>query len=153
MSISNISNWILFEYKKFTNLIFVQLNLRFILLWAVGKAGRTLRRSLVRWHEVTHQEFLWHINLNAPVTIGKFKCASERWNTGWHRVSWLTSCVEWYHSNLRSYLKFHIGHTSFQPALPRKNGAGYLFVQEHIQYRASFELIFMKFACLMRVHP
>ncbi len=34
------------------------------------KAGRTLRRSLVRWLEATHQELLRSINLNAPANVG-----------------------------------------------------------------------------------
>ncbi len=36
----------------------------------LNKTGRTLKCSLVRWHEETHQEFLRSINLNTPVNVG-----------------------------------------------------------------------------------
>ncbi len=49
----------------------------------------------------------------------KFKCISECRDTQWCRVSWLTSCVMGYYGGLWSYCGFHIGHASFEPALPR----------------------------------
>ncbi len=40
------------------------------IVWMALKAGRTLSRSLVKWCEVTHQEFLRDINLNTSATVG-----------------------------------------------------------------------------------
>ncbi len=57
---------------------------------ANGEAGQTLRRSLVRWCEVTHHEFLRNINLNASANVG------TRGDAGWVD----TSCIMRYHSGL-----------------------------------------------------
>ncbi len=65
-----------------------------------------------------------------------------------HRVSWLISCVERYRGSLHPYRRFHIGHASFQPALPRKNGAGWLFMYKKIRCRSKFWINFQEIRTL-----
>ncbi len=70
-------------------------------------------------------------------------------------VSWLTSCVMWYHGSLWSYHRFHIGHTGFELTLPGQKWCRviiYICVRPHDIGR-HFELIFLKFTWLMQVHP
>ncbi len=48
----------------------------------------------------------------------KFKYISERWDARWRRVSWLISCVVWYHGSLWSYRRFHDGPSKRRSADP-----------------------------------
>ncbi len=82
----------------------------------------------------------------------KFRYDSECWDAGTCRVSWrLTSCVEW--SVCGPTADFTLVTPVSSPPCPEK-----MVQDNYVRTRTydtwtNFELIFVKFACLMRIHP
>ncbi len=103
-----------------------------------------LRRSLVRWLETTHQEFLWSINWNAPASVG------TQGDT-----SWVDSLPAWsYITTVRGPTPdFTLVTPVSSPPNPEKMVQYNYLCTRTYDTGGSFELIFIKFAYLMRVHP
>ncbi len=110
----------------------------------LSKAGQTLRHNLVRWCEATHQEFLWSINLNALANVGMQS------DTGWADSLPASSDMTAVCGSTADFTL--VTPVSSLPCPEKMVLDNYLCTRTY-DTGASFELIFMKFACLMRVYP
>ncbi len=106
-------------------------------------AERMLRCSLVRWCEVTRQEFLRHINLNASANVG------TQSDAGW--IDSLPTSLD-ITAACDPLSDFTLVTSVPSPSCPEKIVQDNYFCTRTYDTGHSFELIFIKFACLM-VHP
>ncbi len=97
----------------------------------------------MKWREATHQEFLWSISLNAPANVG------TQGDTGWVDSLSVSSDIMAVCSPTADFTL--VTPVSSPPSPEKMVQCNYLCRTYNTE--ASFELIFMKYACLMRVHP
>ncbi len=108
------------------------------------KAGRMSSRNSVRWREATHQEFLRSISSNVPANVGT-QC-----DTGWVDSFPTSNDIT---TDCCPTADFTLVTPISCPPCPEKMVLGNCLCTRTYDAGARFELIFMKFACLMRVHP